>query len=616
VNGRSGRDEDLTLDQVCAALASSGWTGFSLARRYLRAHPGALRELARRLEAGDRDVFADREARTVRWAFLAESSTLNLRDRLTIESLLRGMFVEQYHAPAGAIAREVADPSSGLWAHRPDVVVVHPFTAAGAGGELEIPPKERLSELLQQLREGTEAVILVHNLVAPELRPLGVVDWVEPGGIGARVARFNLELADLCHETTGAYVVDLAPLLSLARAGYWTLHRSAFLADLALPDEIGACLCGQYAAVGAALRGLVRKCLVVDLDDTLWGGVVGEVGAGGVAIGQGFPGNVFRSIQGAVRQLHENGAVLAISSRNNEEDAWEPFDTRPEMVLKREHFAAWRINWEDKVESLREISDELGLALDSFVVLDDNPVNRYWIETQLPEVWVLSAQDPLDMVRELATTRLFEGLERTAEDRLRGRSYAARPRRLRSERGEADRETFLTELELEVTAGRASPPQLPRLAQLSQRTNQFNLTTRRHTQNQLAELLASEDSEVIYCSCRDRFSDEGIIGLALLVGNGAEWRIDSLLLSCRVLGWGVESCLAEVVRQMAKERGAEVLQGVYVASGRNAQTRLFYEKLGFLLVASDEQGSTWELDPRSSASLSPRWIELARVDEP
>jgi FkbH-like protein len=337
---------------------------------------------------------------------------------------------------------------------------------------------------------------------------------------------------------------------------------------------------------------------------------VGEVGTDRIQLGSRPPGNIFRAIQQVARQLHERGVLLILNSRNNEEDAWEPFRRHPEMVLERRHFAAWRINWQDKATNLLELAEELHLGLDSFVMLDNDPVQQAWVEERLPQVHVIAAQDPLDMLRALATQRLFEAFGRAPEDGLRAQSYEAAARRSKAETTAGDREAFLSGLGLIVTVGRASPDKLPRLAQMAQRTNQFNMTTQRYTEGQIGELCASPDVEVLWCSCRDRFADEGITGLAILRGPGEEWVVDTFLLSCRVLGRGVERALAAAMCRVAFARGVRRLRGEYRRTPRNAPAADFYREVGFSPVRSDGERSVWRLTLPAPAELAPCWITL------
>ena len=607
------------LREVREQLEAPGWRGFALLRRYRSENPGSARTLARQLRSVRWEERDDFPARRVRFAFAGTGSTANLEDALLLEALDRGIIPISYHAASRQPSRELRDPASGLHGHQPEVVVIAATPSApGAGTD---PPGsigageaeaflDSLIEDLRAFRARSSAVLVIHNFPPPELRPLGLGDWREPNGQGEVYARLNLALAARCREIPDVQVVDVPHLVALSGAGWWTLHRSWFLGNLGASEELAPLLCREYAAVGAALRGLVRKCLVLDLDGTLWGGVVGEVGAEAVQIGRDFPGNIFRAIQRVVQQLHERGVVLALNSQNNEEDAWAPFGGRAEMLLERRHFAAWRINWKDKASNLRELSEELRLGLDSFVLLDNDPVQRAWVEDSLPEVHVIPAQDPLDMLRALTTQRLFDSLGQTAEDALRGKSYVAASRRREEQATATDRESFLASLGITVSVGRASPEHVPRLAQLSQRTNQFNLTTKRYTEGQMQELCAAPDAEVLYCACRDRFADEGVTGLVILRRVGAEWVVDTFLLSCRVLGWGVERALAAAMCRIAGARGGGSLRGEYTRTAKNGITEGFYRELGFSPLQFDSERSSWLLELPAPVDTPPAWIRL------
>jgi FkbH-like protein len=592
----------LDVDAVVAALSREGWAGFSLVRRYLRSEPRGRSTLLGRLRARPFAARPDLADREVRYTFVSNLSTANLENSLVLEALGRGIFARSFHVNRGPVDRAVRDPGGPLYSENPDVVVVAAFP------EGDPPEESALAELQAQLiqdlgvvRSRTEALVLVHGVMASERQPKGARE---------ACARLNLALAEQCRIIPGTRFVDLAHLCALAGARFWTQHKTRFISGAGLPESMAPFLAREYAAVGAALRGLARKCLVVDLDNTLWGGVVGEVGTEGLELGHGFPGNLHVRLQQAVGELARDGVLLAINSRNDEGHAWETFENRPEMVLTRGDFSAHRINWRDKVENLRELAEELRLGLDSLVVLDDDATVRGAVEEQVPEVHVLPAGDPLDMLHELAHCRLFVQLERSAEDATRVRSVAEAARRRRELEVAPSREAFLQGLELRVTVGRAGPGHLPRLAQLAQRTNQFNLTTRRYTAWQLSMMSASPDWEILYCASQDRFSDGGLSGLAVLRRHEGTWLVDSLLLSCRVLGWGIERAFLAAIARRAQQDGAEALEGTYRRSARNSQVEGFYRELGFEELEGDEHGARWRSPLPLLVDPTPAWIHL------
>jgi len=603
----------VALAELCEQLEAPGWRGFARLRRYRSDNPGPARALARPLRSVAWEAREDFPARQVRFAFASTGSTANLDDVLLLESLDRGIIPRSYHSASRQPSRELRDPGSGLHQHQPDIVVV--AAAPGVEGEEDAAFLDSLLEDLRTFRTRSSALLLVHSLAGAELRPRGLGDWSGPDGLGERQARLNLMLAERCREIPDVHVVDVPHLVALSGAGWWTLHRSWFVGNLGVPEALAPWLCREYAAAGAAVRGFVRKCLVMDLDDTLWGGVVGEAGPAGVQIGRDYPGNIFAAIQQVVRKLHERGVVLALNSQNNEDDAWAAFRGRPEMPLAPTHFAAWRINWKDKAANLVELAEELRLGLDSFVMLDNDPVQQAWVEDRLPEVHVLAAQDPLEMLHTLVGQRLFAGLGATAEDARRGASYVASARRREEEATAGDRASFLAGLGVTVTVGRAAAEHLPRLAQLAQRTNQFNLTTKRYTEGQIRELCQAPNVEVLRCSCRDRFADEGIVGLVILRGSGAEWAVDTCLLSCRVLGWGVEKALAAAMCRVVAARGAASLRGEYVRTAKNGVAEGFYRDAGFAALASDPERTSWTLERPGADDRTPAWIRLEMEEE-
>jgi FkbH-like protein len=359
----------------------------------------------------------------------------------------------------------------------------------------------------------------------------------------------------------------------------------------------------------AAQRGVGRrKVAVVDLDDTLWGGVVGEVGVSGLTLGDEGVGLAFKDLQRELLKLHDAGIVLAVCTKNNAGDAEDGF-THPEMVLRREHFAADRINWQDKATNLTEIAEELNLGLDSLVFLDDNPVERDWVRQALPEVCVPELPaDPVDRPAFVAEATWFQTLDVTDDDRRRAASYRTQGVRRKAQASARSFEEFLASLEQEVTLEPVHEATLARAAQLCQRTNQFNLTTRRHTLADLEAMLEDDAVELHTIAVRDRFGDSGITGVAIVAFEGEDARIDTLLLSCRVLGRRVEDALLAFLAARARARGARGLVGEFVPTERNAQVADFYPRRGFT-EAGDKK---WRLDLEGDLPASPP--ELAVVE--
>ena len=311
--------------------------------------------------------------------------------------------------------------------------------------------------------------------------------------------------------------------------------------------------------------------LVTDLDNTLWGGVIGENGLEGIQVGMEYPGAAYRALQRVMLDLYRRGIILAICSKNNVADAMEALEQHPGMLLRPEHFAALRINWDDKAQNLREIAAELNVGRDSLAFLDDNPVERARISDELPEVTVIDLpSDPSWFAQALQAVPVFERLAVSSEDRERGRYYGEQRQRVESQRNATSLEDFLRSLQQEVEVAPVTAETLIRVAQLTQKTNQFNLTTRRYSEQKIAELAASSHWSVYSIRVKDRFGDNGIVGVMITHDAGKVCEIDTFLLSCRVIGRTIETALLSFMVDSARARGMEQLQG---CSCRRRRTR-------------------------------------------
>lgn len=331
-----------------------------------------------------------------------------------------------------------------------------------------------------------------------------------------------------------------------------------------------------------------KKCLVLDLDNTLWGGVLGEDGIDGIKIGGDYPGKAFLYFQEALLELSKSGVILTVCSKNNEQDVLEAWEKNPFVVLKKEHFAACRINWQDKATNIRELAEELNIGLDSFVFVDDNPTERELIRQLLPMVSVPdfpSQPYELPMFFQSLVEDYFKVYAITDEDRKKTEQYKANALRSESQRQFADFDTFLQSLDIRLTIEAANEFNIPRIAQMTQKTNQFNLTTKRYTDADIRLRLSG--GWKVYClSVADRFGDSGITGCIMIDGD----TIDTFLLSCRILGKGIETAFMKKMLQLLKEDGIGKIKATYIPTAKNSQVKEFYERCGFNCIAENELG--------------------------
>ncbi len=331
-----------------------------------------------------------------------------------------------------------------------------------------------------------------------------------------------------------------------------------------------------------------KKCIVLDLDNTLWGGVLGEEGISGIKIGGDYPGKAFAFFQKSLLQLSKAGVILTVCSKNNEADVLEAWEKNPFMVLKKEHFAACRINWTDKATNIKELADELNIGLDSFVFVDDNPTERELIRQMLPMVSVpeFPAQPyELPLFFKKLSDDYFKVYSITEEDKKKTEQYKANAARAQAQHSFADFGAFLESLDIQITIEAANEFNIPRIAQMTQKTNQFNLTTKRYTDADVKDFLAN-GWEIWCIGVADRFGDNGITGCIMV--NGDE--IDTFLLSCRILGKGIEFAFMKKILSLLKDSGIQSLKANYVPTAKNVQVKDFYDRCGFLCVAEEQGG--------------------------
>lgn len=322
-----------------------------------------------------------------------------------------------------------------------------------------------------------------------------------------------------------------------------------------------------------------KKCIVLDLDNTLWGGVVGEDGLDGIALSLTPPGNSFMAFQQALLDHHDRGILLAINSRNNPNDAWEVIRTHSNMVLKEKHFAATRINWNDKVQNMKELAEELNIGLDSMVFLDDDKMNREFVRFALPMVETPELPaDPKEYTTFLNSLGYFESHVITDEDKMRGNLYVTERLRKAEEKNFTHHEDFLKSLHLELFVYEDDNKNIARLSQLTEKTNQFNTCKKPLTESEVMGYIESQDHGVFYGKLQDRFGDHGVIIFAIVKKNTSNWHIESLLMSCRVFGRNVEDAFLTTILKRAQESRATGLTISFKETEKNMPAREFVDK--------------------------------------
>ncbi len=538
---------------------------------------------------------------------------------------LRGLLREQdpalewVEAPFGQVYPALLDAGHDAWRQPPDVCLVWTLphrVSAGFAARLAgkaVPTEQILAEvdeLAAAVRQAAGrarlATLVLSWALPPDERGFGCGDWIAADGLAPTVARMNLRLAERLADVPSVSLLDFARCLTASgRRAFdsklWMLGKIPF--GRGVFEEVAA---EVLAAVGAAM-GRTRKLLVLDLDDTLWGGIVGDDGWEQLQVGGASAvGEAYSAFQHEIQRLARRGVVLAVCSKNDEHVALEALDRHPEMVIRRGDLAAWRINWGDKAENIRALVAELNLGLAATVFIDDSPAERARVREALPEVLVPEwPADPARYASALRALRCFDTWRITEEDRTRAASYAAERQRREVRATAQTLDEWLGRLELEVEGRPLSSADLPRAAQLLNKTNQFNLTTRRMSERELAGLAEQPGVRVFTFRVRDRFGEYGLTGLASLRVDGDAARIEDFVLSCRVMGRGVEQQMLARLRDEALARGFTRLLARYVPTAKNGPCRSFLPDSGFRATGEPE----WELELAAAAPVGAGALE-------
>lgn len=526
-----------------------------------------------------------------------------------------------------AHTQEILDRESSLYRFAPDAVILAVRTAdiapdlwsrfADLSPEAAQESVQRVSSTLRQwiaaFRERSSASLIVHSLEQPVHAGFGILDGQSDTGQSAAIRLLNRELRQAAAQFRGVYVLDYDALIARYGRERWHDERKWLVARLPIAADQLLHMAEEWLRFLVPLMGKSAKALVVDLDNTLWGGVIGEDGMNGIKLSAEYPGAAYQALQRAMLDLARRGILLAICSKNNPDDAMEAIEKHPGMLVRAKDFSAMRINWNDKAANLREIAAELNIGVDALAFADDNPFECEQVRAALPDVTVIALpENPMEYARLVRDNPVFERLALSAEDQQRGTMYAEQRQRAQAEQSFQTKEDFFRYLEQEADIEPVTDATLRRVAQLTQKTNQFNLTTRRYTEQEIKDLAARPEWKVMSIRVRDRFGDHGLVGVAMTRVNGDVCEVDNFLLSCRVIGRTVETALLANLAQQATARGCKRLEGWFLPTKKNAPARDFYAQHGFQEREKNGQGGLWSLDlaPGVSRLASPEWIKL------
>lgn len=528
---------------------------------------------------------------------------------LQATALRHGIDLDLYEAPFDTMAQEALGPRSGLNQAECDAIFFAidyrnlPFALSPGNAEAAKSAVDEVLAYILQLRDGVKqhrpVTCIFQTLVPPTERLFGGFERHATGTARDLVDTFNRKLIEAAAQS-GDIVFDVTPLAETVGLAQWNDPAGWHMAKLPFAQNLVPLYADHLARLVATLRGKARKVLVLDLDNTLWGGVIGDDGMAGIKIGQGSPaGEAFLAIQKTALHLRDRGVVLAVCSKNNDDVARQPFRAHPDMLLKEDHISVFQANWVDKASNLQAIAKHLSLGTDAMVFLDDNPAERARVRQMLPEVAVPELPaDPAFYPRALMAGGYFETVSFSDEDKKRAEFYQKNAQRVTLQSKLGDYEGYLASLEMVMHVSPFDELGRARIAQLINKSNQFNLTTRRYTEAQVRDLELDPAVFTLQARLSDKFGDNGMINVVVCRRTSPDaWDIDSWLMSCRVLERRVEEAtLAEIVHHARKE-GVTALTASYIPTDRNALVKDHYLKLGFEKTGEDVNGMTqWRLN--------------------
>jgi FkbH-like protein len=546
------------------------------------------------------------EGQAFRLAVLGDASTQNLVKLLRVLLARGGVRAEIWEAGFDTIETEAFNPESELYRFKPEAVVIlsslgafrHRYYTSEDKRSFAGQTAERLTSVWDAIRQRVSGPIVQAGVVLPLERLYGHYDHKVPQSLHGSAAELNARLARASAERPGVFFADVDHVAGvIGKAAFlderlWTLAKQ--------PSSLEHMPALAKALVDILLASLGRqvKCVVLDLDNTLWGGVIGDDGLEGIRIGHVGDGEAFENFQLFLRELGRRGILLAVCSKNTAEVAIRAFREHPGMILREEHIAAFVANWDDKATNIRLIRERLNIGFDSMVFLDDNPFERNLVRELLPEVIVPELpEDPSEYVAAISRLNLFETSSHSALDGQRAELYRVEAQREAEKQRLGSPEAYLKSLDMKIKIARFDRFNLPRIAQLLQRSNQFNLMTRRLSQADCERVMLDEQGhEPFYVCLGDRFGDHGLISVVVLREERPRLVVDEYVMSCRVLQRGVEEHVMNRIFEIARDRSLDSVSGAYRPTAKNAMVKDFFSLFGFLKTSDGADGTTWALD--------------------
>ena len=548
----------------------------------------------------------------IRIAILGGFTLNGLEETLRVKCDEKKIQCTTYVSGYNQYNQEILDEKSQLYKFSPDITFLiidsrnalgefflNPYSISVEERKLFVENKSNeIINLAKELVKKSKSKLVISNFNIPSYSPIGISEVKEEFGLHDMIRSLNQKIKVGFSLEPEIIIYDLNSFITAFGEHKVFSYKEFFYGDIRISLDCIPYLAEELIGYVTAVLGLSKKCVVLDLDNTLWGGIVGEDGFEGIKLGDDPVGRSYVEFQHNLLALNQRGILLAINSKNNFDDAIQVINEHPNMVLKEENFACIRINWNDKVTNMKEISDELNIGLDSMVFLDDDPANIEYVNSNLPEI--SSIHMPADNCHNnslhlKSISSSFNVLKITDEDKTRNQMYLEQRKRTELKTQVGNLEEFLKQMSISVHIKNADNFTIPRISQLTLKTNQFNLTTRRYQEEDIRKFSQNNEKIVGCAQIQDKFGDNGITGAYIInKDNERQWTIDTFLLSCRVIGRGIEDGILCHIIENARKDGISQVRGEYIKTKKNQPAENFFENFGF-----KKEGDFWIFDTKN-----------------
>ncbi len=543
------------------------------------------------------------QLKVVKIAILGDSATQMITNALKAFGFEKEINFEIFEADYNQIERQIYDSESDFFQFNPEFVIIYyssnkllkKFYTSSKEEKSDFASRKlnEISNIYQTINSNLKCKTIFFNFIEINDKVFGNFANKINHSFLYQIRKLNFELMNLSQLSANLFINDISSLHSSAGSVFCFDPKMYVNADIHFSLDFLPLIAKNITEIILSIKGSFKKCLILDLDNTLWGGIIGDDGVENIQIGDLGIGKAYTELQMFCKQLQQRGIILAVCSKNDEIKAKEPFEKHPDMVLKLGDIAVFVANWQNKADNIRYIQKVLNIGFDSMIFLDDNPFERSIVKTNIPEVTVPDMpEDPAEYLPFLRTLNLFEAASYTEEDEQRTQQYKENTKRIELQNQFANEDDFLKNIGMVSTVKSFDKFTIPRIAQLSQRSNQFNLRTIRYSEAEIQQIAVSKDYYTFTFTLEDKFGDNGLISVVILQKENAQTLfIETWFMSCRVLKRGMENFVLNTIAEFAKKNGFINLKGEYLPTAKNEMVKDHYLNLGFI-----NKTSHWELN--------------------